>query len=350
MDKISFDIVKMKEFIDRLQDDESIKLFQMRLDYLLNHDESTIMDRLISWKYDIKHYRFDDFSNLYNERPIVIVGAGKYGRMSAYILEKEGYNIYGFADNDSSKVGTKVAGYDVYLPSEIAQTEGELFWIISSPVFGGELYSQLIANRYAKREDIFFPTYGAIMGTCGHEYFDCPNISLEDGEIFVDLGMYDGFTSLEVARGCNYGKIIGFEADQYLVNKCRNNLASERDITIYPYAAWDKKELLSFKPMDSAGQVSEDGIVKVQGESLDNILKGEKVTFIKMDIEGAEAKALLGAKECIKLHKPKLAISLYHKPEDVYEIPQIIMDIRDDYKFYIRHYTSYVGGTCLYAY
>ncbi len=76
---------------------------------------------------------------------------------------------------------------------------------------------------------------------------------------------------------------------------------------------------------------------------------GERATFIKLDVEGAELETLKGAERTIKEYKPRLAISIYHKPSDIYEIPELLMEYRSDYKFYIRHYTSYVWETVLYA-
>jgi hypothetical protein len=72
-------------------------------------------------------------------------------------------------------------------------------------------------------------------------------------------------------------------------------------------------------------------------------------TFIKMDIEGAEKEALRGAKGVIKRNKPKLAICAYHKPEDVYVLPQAIMAIRDDYRFALRQHVDGLWDTVLYA-
>ena len=68
-----------------------------------------------------------------------------------------------------------------------------------------------------------------------------------------------------------------------------------------------------------------------------------------MDIEGAEYNTIMGAKETIIKHKTRMAISLYHKPSDIYEIPILLMKLRDDYKFYIRHYTNCMWEMVLYA-
>ena len=71
--------------------------------------------------------------------------------------------------------------------------------------------------------------------------------------------------------------------------------------------------------------------------------------MIKMDIEGAETEALKGAKMIIKRDKPVLAISIYHKPEDIIELPELISDIHEGYKFYLRHYSLSWYDTVLYA-
>lgn len=91
------------------------------------------------------------------------------------------------------------------------------------------------------------------------------------------------------------------------------------------------------------------GGVTVQAESIDNVLRGEKATFIKMDLEGAELMALEGAAFTIKKYKPRLAICIYHNPMDIYRIPLLLMSYRDDYVFYIRHYTTCIYETVLYA-
>lgn len=84
-------------------------------------------------------------------------------------------------------------------------------------------------------------------------------------------------------------------------------------------------------------------------DSLDNLLQGRLVTFIKMDIEGSELKALMGAKETIRKYKPKLAICLYHKKEDILEIPLYVKELLPEYKLYIRHHCNKHGETVLYA-
>lgn len=87
---------------------------------------------------------------------------------------------------------------------------------------------------------------------------------------------------------------------------------------------------------------------KIEVVSLDSVIQ-EKVTFIKMDIEGSEIKALQGSRNLIQTYRPKLAISIYHKWEDLVDIPTYIHELVPEYKFYIRHYFYSPAETVLYA-
>lgn len=84
--------------------------------------------------------------------------------------------------------------------------------------------------------------------------------------------------------------------------------------------------------------------------AINNFFKDKETpTFIKMDIEGAELEALEGAKTTIVKNKPKLAICLYHKPDDLWKIPLYLKDLVPEYKFYIRHHGKVRWETVLYA-
>ena len=71
--------------------------------------------------------------------------------------------------------------------------------------------------------------------------------------------------------------------------------------------------------------------------SVDNLLQGNPVTLLKMDVEGSEREALWGASRSIARYSPKLMISLYHRNEDVFELPLLVRRINPRYRLYIRH-------------
>lgn len=77
-------------------------------------------------------------------------------------------------------------------------------------------------------------------------------------------------------------------------------------------------------------------IVETEADSLDNILDGEEVDYIKYDVEGSEKEAILGSLKTIEAHRPALMISLYHRSEDVFELPLMIHEHFPEYKFYVR--------------
>ena len=76
----------------------------------------------------------------------------------------------------------------------------------------------------------------------------------------------------------------------------------------------------------------------IETVALDEVLAGKKITFLKMDVEGAEYDALLGAEKLIKECRPRMAISIYHKPEDIITIPDLILKMNPDYRITFRHY------------
>lgn len=76
---------------------------------------------------------------------------------------------------------------------------------------------------------------------------------------------------------------------------------------------------------------------------------GEEVSFIKMDVEGSEYKAIMGSETTIKKYKPRLAISVYHADEDFIKIPALLLMLNPDYQFAYRHYTTSMEETVLYA-
>ena len=181
-----------------------------------------------------------------------------------------------------------------------------------------------------------------------------------DDEVFLDCGAFNGRTSKLFADWCKnkYEKIYAFEPEENNREKCRDTLqeAGAR-FEIVPYGLWDSKQTFTFITGKGGAShiegmrttVSGGGTTKIDVDALDNILKGKRASFIKMDLEGSELHALKGAKEIIKIYRPKLAISIYHKPEDMWELPDIILSYHSDYKLYIRHYSIAAEETIMYA-
>lgn len=176
------------------------------------------------------------------------------------------------------------------------------------------------------------------------QYFAKDLIKLTENEIFVDCGSFNGDTlnSFLVNSNRKFSKYIAFEADKRIFGELNKKIVEENlinaDISTYNYAVWHKEDVLRFQTGGTSGNVSFDGDIEVQANSLDNVLEDTHVTFIKMDIEGAEVDALLGAEMSIKNNHPILAICLYHDLEHYYQIPNLIKKFNPEYKLFIRHY------------
>lgn len=131
------------------------------------------------------------------------------------------------------------------------------------------------------------------------QYFDLPQLPHAENEIFVDCGCLNGETSKNFINWCNgtYQHIYAFEPDLNHWKNCRAALTQEK-ADIYSLGVWSQKDKLHFAVASpGASFVSQTGEMVIEVDSLDNLLGEEKVTFIKMDIEGSELEALRGARE-----------------------------------------------------
>jgi len=180
------------------------------------------------------------------------------------------------------------------------------------------------------------------------QYFeDFLNLAIK-GESFVDVGAYDGYTTEEFIKiSPKFKKVFLFEPEEKNLRMAQNRLKQFKNIEFHQIGLSNKKEILKFDVSGSSSKISEDGSVIIHVDKLDDIIK-EEVTFIKMDIEGAEPKAIEGAKKTIQKYHPKLAISVYHQKDDFWKIPEQILAIRDDYDIYLRHYTEGISETIMF--
>lgn len=174
-----------------------------------------------------------------------------------------------------------------------------------------------------------------------NHYFDLDLINCDDSEVFVDVGAYTGDTILDYIKTyINYKSIYAYEITPSSIEYIKQNLNNYPNIFIKNNAVLDKKTTLYIKNnsvSNSANTLDNTGDIQVQGITIDEDIK-EKITMIKMDIEGSELKALNGCVNHIKNDTPKLLISVYHKHEDLINIPKLIYNINPNYKFYLRYY------------
>jgi len=180
------------------------------------------------------------------------------------------------------------------------------------------------------------------------QYFE-PFFKLnKQDEVFIDIGGFDGETSIEFIRHCpDYKSIYYLEPDQRNMEHSKSVLSHYPNVNFLQYGASNRQGRASFSSNGSVSSIKEGGLQEVQLNTIDNLIKSP-VTFIKIDIEGAEIAAIEGAIETITKNHPILAISVYHQTSDLRTIPNLISTIRDDYNIYLRHYTEGVVETIMY--
>lgn len=189
--------------------------------------------------------------------------------------------------------------------------------------------------------------------TNNHEeqYFDkelIPNIKNIN---FIDGGAYVGDTLPQIIKNFpDYNKIYCIEPNKLHINIAKRDFPNQRDIEFINCGLGNKKQILEVDTDENINKIQNNCAHDYQAidiNTIDNLLK-QKVDFIKLDIEGAEQDTIEGAKQTIKKYHPILAICIYHKAEDWYKIPNMVLDIRNDYKVYIRHYMEGIFETVMY--
>jgi FkbM family methyltransferase len=201
---------------------------------------------------------------------------------------------------------------------------------------------------------------------CGsYFYFNNDVLHLTEGEVLLDGGAYTGdsadhFVQACSKRGIRYGHIYCFEPDPQNFEHLTETTSKYRDVTCHPYGLWSHRTRLNFVNSTRIGSYearvqdpgdhswTADG-THIEAVAIDDQPFDRQVSFIKLDIEGAECQALEGAGITIATHRPKLALSVYHQTSDLYEIPLRVHELHPDYRMYLRHFGNYFDDTLLLA-
>lgn len=243
--------------------------------------------------------------------------------------------------------GVQIISLEEYLNKN---TDGIV--VISTKYHYVEIEEQLLKHGIEQNRIINLGKKYAEMSHC--QYFDLPDLyNKSQIEVFVDGGCYDADTSIDFIRWCQkmgtQGYVYAYELEKTNQANCIIRLEKNKiDYKMMPYGLWREKANLRYSSNGKGSSICEEGEEIVEVDCIDS-LTDNIPTFIKMDIEGAEYDALLGAKNTIKKYKPKLAICVYHKNQDIWELPDLIIKMNSDYKFYLRHYSFACGETVLYA-
>lgn len=186
--------------------------------------------------------------------------------------------------------------------------------------------------------------------------------SIEDanprsGDCAVDGGAFWGDTALWLAERCGPdGLITAFEMDpanaRVLESNLRGNPEMGRRVRVRREALWDETRELALHPAGAGSTVGGGQGVRAHAVAFDDLVDSgelERVDFIKLDVEGAEARVLRGALETIRRFRPRLAVAAYHRWDDLVDLPRLVSAAAPDYRFALTHRSLHQYDTVLFA-
>lgn len=336
-------------------------------------------------------------------KEIILYGAGRSGIIIFDWLKKNGITPKAFIDSNPNKIGKYINGIEICSKHLIAEcfkngfiivscgdyavilnellefgiSESRIMYIdpkwITQPnglknyinehiselqeafeLLEDDLSRTVYLNMLKYRMSYNIEYIKEICSDYQERYFDRQLVGNRKIDNYVDAGGYIGDTiDAFIERfGMDYKNIYVFEPNEENEKELRHNIQEKKyhDISIFLIGLSEKKEELLFDTSSGiATRIDRRGGSKIKCDKMDNILLDKHIDLIKMDIEGAELRAINGCREIIKKDKPILAICVYHKPEDYYEIPVLIKKICSDYKIYFRQYELSDTETICYA-
>jgi FkbM family methyltransferase len=166
----------------------------------------------------------------------------------------------------------------------------------------------------------------------------------------IDCGAFNG-DSIKMFQNHQYEleSVIAFEPDPGNYAKLVRN-CSGLDAICLPCGVSNETSQQNFDPgLGPSCRISDQGTLTVQCVAIDDAIPNFAPNFIKMDIEGAELRALWGAEKTLRRYHPSLAISVYHRPEDLWEIPIWVASLNLNYRMDLRGHGSNGFDTVLYC-
>ncbi len=229
------------------------------------------------------------------------------------------------------------------------------------PVFGDEIFNRDFVNAHEAEINAAYALFEAdskpIFAGCvnfmfGGELETLKSITSEKSEAFediiclngnegyLDLGAYRGDTVEEFLHYCGnkYNSVTAVEPDRRTFKKLTEYLENIPKSEAFQKAIYSESKTLIFSSKAGRQSTISSKGEKIEATTVDELCVDKSVTYIKMDVEGAEKEAIKGAENTLKTQKPKLNIALYHKSADIFEIPLQIAKINSEYKFHIRRH------------
>lgn len=344
----------VKKIYAGLADKESKEIFGLRILYNLTDDFEYMAQilRKIAPN-ELLHELQRRIADL-SERKVVYYGCGKDAAIIRILCPDVQMEL--MCDRDIAKQSRGFYGIPVISPKELFSMD-DIDVAVTSSMYHKEIIEELTVKGKIQQSRIV--DLGEILDEMNQklyktQYFEKGIVAPVQNEVFVDGGCYNGHTDILFSEWTDsqYKKIYAFEPDYVNFEGCLKSINEKlENVEVINAGVWSEDTTLSFiADHEQWAKVGEGtDTVTITAKSIDSVVKDDKVTFIKLDVEGSELEALKGAKNTIVNNRPRLAICLYHKPEDIVEIPEYILSLIPDYKIYIRHYQLSQNETILYA-
>lgn len=320
------------------------------------------------------------------DKPIVLYGMGDGADKVLNEFEKLGVSPYGVMASDDFVRGQSFRGFTV---KKLSDFESELddfiialcfasqlpdvmthiksvaarhtMLVPSVPVFGDNIFNKafytdnerainaafdLLADDLSRRvfaDIIRFQYTGELkyLDSCTTDKDEAfENIlRLSKDESYLDLGAYNGDTIEEFLHySGSYNSITAFEPSAKSFRKLQDFCADMENVSLWQLGSYNKNTQINFNTKSGRNCAIDKSGTPVQVARVDTILCGKKITYAKIDVEGAERETFEGMENTIRLFKPKLNVAAYHRSEDLFVLILQLHSLHPDYKFYLRHH------------
>lgn len=319
------------------------------------------------------------------ELPVFIYGMGDGALKIMAVFEKYGIPLAGFFASDEFVRGHTFEGHLIHTLSQIENIVDDFVVVLAFAAGYDSIYRRIneIAARhillapdvpvagetlftygyYLENKDKFEAVYNMLEDDISRQTYenvinfkisgkigylnDCTSpkeevyssiIPIRENSVYIDLGAYNGDTAAEYAEAAQgrYRHIYAFEPNPKNFRKLQKNTETLENITLFNAGAWSENGTAKFtKGSGRMSRASERGEVETALLSVDKAVE-EQATLIKLDVEGSEREAIIGAQRHIAGEADVIS-ALYHRSEDLFAIPLQLKEINPDLRFYIRH-------------
>ncbi len=322
------------------------------------------------------------------KRPIFIYGMGDGAIKIMNAFQKYGITVSGIFASDEFVRGHSFAGYHVHKLSEVEEMVDDFVIVLAFAAGYPELFQYIL--QLAKKHTLYAPDVPVIGGGLFtyqycmdhlHEFNQVYRmladnesrqvylnviqfkisgnihylekicsppgkilrmvLRLSRNESFMDVGAYNGDTLQEFLRYTDkkYYLIHAIEPDQKSFRKLENYIQEHKlkSIKTHHCVAWCNDTELKFNSRFGRQSALYTEGTPVPARRIDTLLENDSISVIKMDVEGFEREVLWGAREIISKRAPKLCVSIYHRNQDLFELPLLVKRLNPRYQIYIRH-------------